>query len=158
MEIARVECFCKNCGDLFVFEKECQNRLEAEALEKWAAKKKTLCPKCYRGSQQLRTSQLSAELKLPAITGTEKQIQYAQSLRDRYVTKHEGAVRAALRELEKINPNRIPIVAQERNLRDADCVPEAFWCYGLFKEYICLTENRAQVLITQLREPVPAKK
>lgn len=45
-----------------------------------------LCPACYEQSKLNEISSLEAELGLPALTGSDKQVQWARSLRKEYLS------------------------------------------------------------------------
>lgn len=90
MAKAIVMCKCEKCGKEFKKEKICHNRAEADNFEEWAKENCTECPECYKARMELLRTQKAKEIKekydLPEIVGaSEKQVAYANSLRDEYV-------------------------------------------------------------------------
>lgn len=151
MIIAEVECVCHICRKIFLFKKECHNGLEAERVNRYARKHRDTCPACYAEAQQQLAQNRAVALNLPEIVGrSEKQISFAFSLRDKYISAHESSIQYTLKQLDKINPNRIPPVAQKHGIDEEMCVEEAFRRIDLYKEFLCLTENNAQLLIEAL--------
>lgn len=148
MVIAEVECVCSKCQKIFIFKKECHNGLDAEKARRYALKHRDTCPECYAAEQHQLAMDRAVALNLPEIRGrTEKQISFAFSLRDKYITSHEVGIRYAMTQLDKVNPNRIPPAAQKRGLEEEECVEEAFRRVDLHKEFLCLTESDARILI-----------
>lgn len=95
MAKARVTCKCTVCGSEFEHTHMCRNRTEADSYERWAAENITICPSCYAAAkkadaQAARDKYIAAIADahpLPVITGvSDKQIAYATSLRDRFIT------------------------------------------------------------------------
>lgn len=143
-----VECQCKTCKKTFLFVKECRNGFEAEKKEKWAKRHKDSCPDCYKASQQEEAIRKAEELGLPELIGrSEKQVQFAFSLRNRYIQKNEKLIQKAQAEIDKLNPQSIALLAQQKDMSQEDCVEEAFERVGLRKAYICLVEQSAQTII-----------
>lgn len=152
MEIAKITYVCKSCGGIFLYEKQCHNRLEAEMFEQKAARRKRVCPACYRKSQTEAFDMLITELNLPPITGvSEKQIAYAASLRERFVLKNQDMLRYAKAQLDRIVPGNVPDVAKKWGIPVQQCVQEAFRGCELEKAYVCLAESSAKKIIDQLR-------
>lgn len=95
MAIAKIEITCSTCGKTFEHRKECHSRREADSYESWATAHITTCPECSRKERQERdAAALQAKLEelgisLPTIEGvSDKQIAYAQSVRERYLAGH----------------------------------------------------------------------
>lgn len=93
MAIGKASLVCPTCGEVFEITKRCYNRKEADSWEEWVKTTRRECPDCYKERRKMEMANESAEiiiaLGLPEITeGTEKQIQYANNLRDRYLTEH----------------------------------------------------------------------
>ena len=153
IKISIVSCCCE-CGFFFNYEKEFHTQLDAENAERrYARKKKHLCPDCYRKNRQEWESSFLEALYLPELTGSsEKQVNYAHSLRKRYILKNASKIEYTRRELDKIDARKLPEAAEKRNLSIADCVPEAFRQMKLVVEYICLTESTASRVIEALKE------
>lgn len=94
MAIARVTVPCSTCGKEFEATRYCRNRTEADEWEEWVEATGRECPDCYKARKQeelhIEAGKICERLHLPEITeGTEKQIQYANNLRDRYLVDYE---------------------------------------------------------------------
>lgn len=96
MAMATAKCHCVECGKDFTFRKEKRNRKDADEFEIWAAANITLCPDCsWKEKQQQEKAALeeyisdfSQQHPLPEIQGvSEKQIAYADSLRNKFIAK-----------------------------------------------------------------------
>lgn len=96
MAKAEITLTCRDCGKRFKWTKDCYNRKEANEAEAWAEENITLCPDCrkkeYIKEQQAlapeyarQATEIIGDYKLPVLTGTEKQIAYATSLRDKFI-------------------------------------------------------------------------
>lgn len=87
---------CSECGCDFTHTHYLNNRSSAESYEEWAKDNITVCPDCYE--EEMRKAErakndASAEagklklaelgIELPPLTGTEKQVAWAESIRDR---------------------------------------------------------------------------
>jgi hypothetical protein len=158
MVTVQVLCICKVCGEEYTFTKDCPNGLEAEKTRRWAEKNSCTCKKCYITAKQQQFEELTQSLSLPQIQGrSEKQIGFADTLRNQYISRNTERVLYAHKELQKVNPAMVPVAAMKRNLRIEDCVPEAFRRVGFEKEYICLTSSDAGVIIDALKTKIYAK-
>lgn len=89
---------CSECGNEFIHTHYVNNRTSAESYEDWARENITVCPDCYRNAikaneratrdEEVKHGRLKiAEigLELPPLTGTEKQVAWADSIRTRAV-------------------------------------------------------------------------
>ena len=91
MAKATVKIICKECGKEFEATATKYNRREADAWEAWAVEHITTCPECKKAAAQAkaksRTAQIigkitaAAGVELVALTGSEKQIAWAEDLR-----------------------------------------------------------------------------
>ncbi len=100
MAIASVKITCTTCGKTFEHRKECHNRTEANEYESWAENHIDTCPECRRKqiadekSALLNTVLGEYDLSLPELDGvSEKQISYAVSVRNRYLSGDIVAVK-----------------------------------------------------------------
>lgn len=152
MEKIHVNCNCKNCQCEFIFEKTCENGLEAEKAKKWAARYKKICPVCLEKEREQQRAERAQMLGLPQVIGcSNKQIAYAEKLRDRYIVANMEYVLSAKEHLEKIDPARVERIAKQWGLENEMCIPEAFKGVGMYEEYICLTEENASKIIEVLK-------
>lgn len=107
MEYVEVELICKTCKEPFTYKRSCHNALEAEILEyKAVHRRKPICPACLKKEQDAAELAKAAEMGLPILMGrSEKQISYALSLRNRYISQHPSALKAAQRNLALTTPH-----------------------------------------------------
>ena len=89
MAKARVIIVCKKCGEKFTWSKDCSKREEANKSEEWAAKNIEECPECtfkarvkYENEQAM---EMSENLDLPKLEGSEKQIAWANTIRIKFI-------------------------------------------------------------------------
>lgn len=103
MAMAIIQAKCAICGREFEHRHNCYNRKMADDYEKNMTDKITICPACYakqkkeeeeikREKEYKEAVEYAAEQDLPALTGTEKQIRWAEVIRYNLVKKitHEG--------------------------------------------------------------------
>ena len=99
MAKASIKLVCEKCGREFVHEKICYNRSDANNYEDWASRNITICPDCYKAEMQAAEAKKRAEqsaeaaeeakkLSLPALTGSEKQVAWANTLRHKMLVKY----------------------------------------------------------------------
>lgn len=152
MEFVEVACFCKYCGEMFTRQRECRDEIEAERMRLWARDYSGMCPKCYKANEEQKAMARAAKLNLPIIIGrTTKQIKFAFTLRDQYITSHKDAIQYAINKLQDINPEEVEKVSAEMGVDKDSCVELAFRKMGRYAEYICLTESDASLIIEALK-------
>ena len=92
MAKARAKMVCAECGAEYWAEKTCYNRTEANNWEAWIQGQEGCCPACYakrmaakreaeRAAATARAAEQSAAHNLPALTGSEKQVAWAMTIR-----------------------------------------------------------------------------
>lgn len=85
MAIATTTCTCLNCGAEFVHRAKKRNRTDADNYAAWAAANIDLCPACYhaqmREQQAAENAQKAEAFRLPTLSGSPKQITWADDLR-----------------------------------------------------------------------------
>lgn len=96
MAIATVECKCRTCGKMFTIHRKCKNSAEVSYFEDYAKDRCDECKDCYfarKKAEALEKAQrIIEENHLPEITGkSEKQIAYANDLRNRYLSEIEDS-------------------------------------------------------------------
>lgn len=88
MAIATVTCTCRQCGKEFIHSRHQRNRAAADNYESWAAANIDLCPECFKAAHHEQRAAENAEtcaaIQLPELTGTPKQIAWANDLRLRF--------------------------------------------------------------------------
>lgn len=82
MAKAVANCVCSICGKPFVVTTYRRNRASADDFESWAENAITTCRDCERAAQDQAIREKAVELDPPALTGSEKQIKWAMSIRD----------------------------------------------------------------------------
>lgn len=96
MAVGNANCKCKECGKSFIVSRRCANRTDANNFEKYAEVMYDVCPECYKKQQiELRKQRIAketemlkektAEIELPELSGSEKQIAWANTIRAKYV-------------------------------------------------------------------------
>lgn len=89
MSIAKVPIICRSCGKAFEARSTQRNSAAARSWEAWAREHMDTCPECY--AREKRETELEAikaralewmgEHPLPELTGTPRQIAWAEDLR-----------------------------------------------------------------------------
>lgn len=89
MSIARIPLTCRSCGKAFEARSTQRNTAEARSWEAWAREHMDTCPECY--AREKREKELEAikaralewmgEHPLPELTGSPRQIAWAEDLR-----------------------------------------------------------------------------
>ena len=107
MAKAKVRMTCADCGAEYWAEKACHNRSEANSWEEWMSGQEGCCPACYakrmaakrdaeRAEATARAAEQSAAHNLPALTGTEKQVAWATTIRvqalNEALARHNGSL------------------------------------------------------------------
>lgn len=90
MAQAKARCTCKYCGNEFTKIKTCGNRREADSWESWAADHYDECPECEAKRLEAANREAierSADKGWPELTGSEKQINWANSIREELIEK-----------------------------------------------------------------------
>lgn len=93
MAKARVTCTCKACGATFTRETIKRNRAEADSWEAWAAENIDTCPSCYKAEKQQKEAERVAarSQQLPQLEGSEKQVSWANAIRDKMISENQVA-------------------------------------------------------------------
>ena len=156
MAKAIAHCKCEKCGEEFVKENRLQNRSDANHWTEWAEANITLCPKCWRKSEQdkaeKRYDELKDELRLPEITGkSDKQIAFANDLRVRYVARHGEELRVMRRKIDGVSAEAVAKVMADENVDEDGAMRKALeWMPSMHARYIVLTSSSARELIDLL--------
>lgn len=86
MAKATAYCTCSTCKKTFVITAYKRNRTEADSFEQWAVENITECRDCERARINEAARKASEEAGLAELTGSEKQIAWATTIREN-VTK-----------------------------------------------------------------------
>lgn len=102
-------CTCAKCGKTFKIEKVCYNRADANQWEAWATDHYDECTDCYkarkaaeREAENAKSAEAASEKGWPELTGTERQVAWATTIREKEV---EGLMR--YRRESKRYPNAV---------------------------------------------------
>lgn len=90
-------CTCEWCGKTFEKVQYCHNRREADNWEEWAERNFTVCPDCWREQKEKerqeaneKAAKENAENGLPTLTGSPKQIAWAEKIRNEMMAYLNG--------------------------------------------------------------------
>ena len=126
-------CVCPKCGRTFTREKICGNRAEANEWVSWAEDHPCLCRDCWREEREEQRRKAdaqavkeNAERKLPALVGSEKQIAWAEKIRNEYVKAADKLAAQFEGSYQR---------AKERGREDADALKNRLdQAYGAFRQ------------------------
>lgn len=85
-----VTCTCRQCGNKFDKIKYCANRRDADSWESWAKSNITLCYECHKKEQNKKLAEKRDGLAV--LSGSEKQIAWAERIRDQFVAGIDKAI------------------------------------------------------------------
>lgn len=113
MAKARVTCTCKICGATFTRETIKRNRAEADNWDAWAAENIDTCPDCFRAEKKQKEAERVAarSQQLPQLQGSEKQVAWANTIRDKMISENQLA--QGIRDGEFINPDGTTLTFQQ---------------------------------------------
>lgn len=98
MALAKITIICKSCGKEFQVRKSCYNSSAARQYEAWAQEHICECPECYAARTQ--AEELAGIDLSIALSGSEKQIAWAESLRIKYARACAKVIRKKDKENE----------------------------------------------------------
>ena len=158
MAWATAECKCKKCGRTFFKEGSGSNRAAADEWKEWAESHYTLCSECWHKGQAEIAAESAAKYddRLPEISGvSEKQIDYARNLRDKFVAKRPERVDYMLKLLESYKTTKADEIKAEAE--QAGKTVRAYlddkYCKGhapMRCEYVICTTGEARKIIDAL--------
>ena len=97
MRTATATCVCTTCGETFAATRVCASGDAAERFRTWAADNITECDACRKArlaktheAENQRAAETATRRNFPNLQGTEKQIAWATTIRDAFVTKTEA--------------------------------------------------------------------
>ena len=94
MAKAKIRITCKKCGKIFTWSKTYVNRAEADAGEKWALNEISECPDCVFQEkidyENKKAKEMTEELNLPQLEGTEKQTAWANTIRIKFMEDYNS--------------------------------------------------------------------
>lgn len=125
MAMAEVELVCSTCGKTFTHRQKRYNRADADQYEEWARAHIDTCPDCFRAQKQ-KEKELEAAARssqLPQLQGSEKQVAWANSIRNKMIS--ENQVAKGLIDGEFENPDGSVLTFQQA---------QEFWVGAEFEE------------------------
>lgn len=138
MAKATAICTCKVCGCKFEKTAVRRNRSEATSWEEWAERTFDICPECERKEREAHAAELAKQAAadgMPALTGTPKQVTWAESLRARFIELSEKDFQHYLNILKRYE--------DEGNEKDAAKLNENIQLYEKTRNYILLHISNA---------------
>lgn len=143
MAKAQVTLTCSVCGQSFTKMKICHNRTEANSWEEWMKRNYAVCPDCYHEQLQKKTAEAAEAMSLPQLQGTERQISYAMSIRQKFVTDINTHI------------SQLETMLKERET-DGEATPEHYAHIKLCKEILSkmLTETNSEWWIQNAQSPM----
>ena len=163
MAKATAKCTCAKCGKIFEVTKICYNRQDANQFEDYAVRTYTECRDCYQERMNKENAEKAKNIiekyGFPAaIEGTsEKQINYANNLRDKYLVKCDTSRLEALDDFCRgiADDNYIKMLKEEADQSyngDVEKLKaEILQYYGIANLYILKTETNASAIIDLLK-------
>lgn len=159
MAKATVECVCKHCNNTFKVTRTFHSRTEACKFEEYAAGSYDECDDCRNKRKAAeyadKAAKIIAEYGIPDITGvSDKQINYAISLRNRYIAQYPDRIKRAYSYLNQITAqaDRLKKFADEKFQGNIEAATVDIMTHYKFDiEYILLTCSDAGKIIEKLR-------
>lgn len=163
MAKATAKCTCAKCGKNFEVTQICYNREEANRFEDYAERNYTECRDCYRDRIAKENSEKAKNIiekyGFPAaIEGkSEKQINYANNLRDKYLVKCATSRLEALDDFCKgiADDNYLKALKEEADQSyngDVEKLKaEIMEYYDIAKLYVLKAETNASAIIDLLK-------
>lgn len=159
MAWATAECKCEKCGKTFYKDGSGSNRTKADEWKEWAESHYTICPVCWSKGQAEKAAESAVKYddRLPEISGvSEKQIDYARNLRNKFLAKYPERVDRMLRALERYNTTKADEIKAEaeqagKTVRE---YLDAKYCKGhapMRSEYVICTTGEARKVIDTLK-------
>lgn len=93
---------CATCGKEFTVSRLCANSADANSWKQWAAEHYDTCRECYLEAQRQAEAEEAAEDGLPELEGSEKQIDWALSIRAKFAKEIKNFIANAEASLEAL--------------------------------------------------------
>lgn len=107
MARAMANCTCEKCGNTFTKIAYRQNRTDARNYEAWAEANCTICPECWKAEKEAKQKEEQESILqkysdvIPSLTGSEKQIAWAEKIRRNLVDNANDVITALKRRNKK---------------------------------------------------------
>lgn len=143
MAKARATCTCATCGKVFEVTTIRQNTREASSFEKWAEANITECRDCEakriaekRAEESAQAAENANERGWPELQGTEKQVAWANTLREQELAEYIERAKALQRNESRRAKGELIIAAIEYTIKTK--VKASWWIdnRGLVKDYV----------------------
>lgn len=159
MAKATVECVCKHCNNTFEVTRTFNSGAEARKFEEYAAGSYDECDGCRNKRKAAesanKAAKIIAEYGIPTITGvSDKQVNYAISLRNRYIAQYPDQIKRAYSYLNQITAqvDGLKKFADENFCGNIEAATvDIMTHYNLGLEYILLTCSDASKIIDTLK-------
>lgn len=105
MAKATAICECKVCGKKFKVTHESCSRQEANRWEQWAINQYDICPDCLaeqRKEEEAARKEARRAKGIPSLTGTVKQIAWAEEIRNKFEDKIEEEIEQREKRIKKL--------------------------------------------------------
>ena len=144
---------CQTCGQEFERITFNRNRSDANKYDDWARENITECPDCY--NRRLYAEQ-DAIYHFPPITGvSDKQIQYAETVRAHYVARNAKELAQAAKGIERLKPDAIRQYAEAHECTEEHTRRLYFQKFYLLHAYIILTSGKATDILDSRNNEIP---
>lgn len=161
MAITRITITCDTCGGNFEHRHESRNRRDADSYELWAIKNITTCPTCRRkaasesASAALNAALANLGITLPQIEGvSDKQVAYAQSVRDRILSADLRAITEYHRGMSSLqDPDTLAktrAVCEAHGITLEEGIERDLKRCGLYRVHIAMTSTSAREILDKL--------
>ena len=94
MAKAEVRLTCKTCGKTFTWSKICGSRTATNKAEEWATNNIEECSECRFKTkiehENIQAREMSEEMKLPQLEGSAKQIEWAETIRAKFIGSYDN--------------------------------------------------------------------
>lgn len=137
MAQATAICTCKYCGREFIRIKDCYNRKDADEWEAWAVDHINTCNECSKkrraekyAQENVVAAQESNSLGLPELTGSEKQIAWATTIRMKFIHQinlRKETIEKKLNEPEAVDRAKRMLQSMESDVAVLLSRTEAAW-------------------------------
>ena len=115
MAWAKIDTVCIVCGREFVHQVKKYSRRDADSWQEWAANQEWTCPECYqtqreaeRQAERQAANEAAAakaeEQQLPQLQGSEKQVSWAMTIRQRMIDEITRQYMGISTEIDADNP------------------------------------------------------
>lgn len=138
---------CPECGATIEFRVHGRNRRDAESYTDWLMGQGRVCDACHakqRGAENAAAAEANTAAGLPTLTGSEKQVAWAETIRARLIPAVEAEITTAAAEDESCEPDKLALIVAETRRRLRGQTSAHWW--------IDRRDLRARDLLEQIAE------